>query len=270
MRPDGEVRRSPPKNFGVIGNGHLIKLSHNTEDKSPWDQNFEPEFQRADDNFPILIAWLENLDRKPFSGLTRLSGHFVAQPADDDRLNTLIEGIVSLAVRSPMNREAAVSLAEHFRGPLNGRERNALIGMNMRDSHRAAVKAIGMRGKFAILYSPDREFIYGDGFFHNIISPTQTHPTPKILAPITPRIAVLFARPMSYSTEPKLCTLVVTEDEAEALNKTVQIYAKHALFYRSDRPEITPDFCRGQHLQYASSDNPVDRMINLLSKVSPR
>ncbi|HEX5462474.1 MAG TPA: hypothetical protein VFX20_21080 [Steroidobacteraceae bacterium] len=43
-----------------------------------------------------------------------------------------------------------------------------------------------------MLYSDDREFIFGDGFFHNFTAMAQSH-APKMLAPLTPGIAVLYA-----------------------------------------------------------------------------
>src|SRR5207249_971186 len=61
---DGEVRRIPPKNLGVIGNAHHIKLDKDRGEATVWDQSFEKEFQRADDNFPSVIDWLDGLNRE--------------------------------------------------------------------------------------------------------------------------------------------------------------------------------------------------------------
>jgi hypothetical protein len=109
-----------------------------------------------------------------------------------------------------MTRESAVALAEDLRGPLPTRERNALIGANIQHLQRRFVESIGTSGKFVVLYSPDCEFIFGDGFFHNFTSMMRPL-VPKILAPLTPRIAVLYACPTSYLTNPRISTLVVTE-----------------------------------------------------------
>lgn len=49
LSPDGKVRRAPPKNFGVIGNGHHVKLGRGRP--TVWDHSFEAQFQKADDNF---------------------------------------------------------------------------------------------------------------------------------------------------------------------------------------------------------------------------
>ncbi|PIW25942.1 MAG: hypothetical protein COW30_17645 [Rhodospirillales bacterium CG15_BIG_FIL_POST_REV_8_21_14_020_66_15] len=62
--PDGTVKGPmPPKNLGVIGNGHHIKFAYNGAN-SPWDECFEPAFHEADTNFPAVINWLDSLARE--------------------------------------------------------------------------------------------------------------------------------------------------------------------------------------------------------------
>lgn len=145
LLPDGEVRRAKPAAFGVIGNGHFIKLGNTPGEATPWDQNFETEFNNADDRFPAVIEWLKSLDYQPRVGASRRM-RFVPQPSSDALFGQMVESLSSLAIRSPMTREACVSLAEHFRGPLPEWERNSLITANMRDMHRCAVRAFGVRG----------------------------------------------------------------------------------------------------------------------------
>jgi hypothetical protein len=270
LSPDGAVVRSPPKRFGVIRHGHSIKLGAIPGEVTVWDHNFESEFQRADGNFPTTIRWLEGLDREHRPRASTLTSRFLGQSAPEKNLRQLVECLVSLAVRSPMNRHAAVSWAEEVRGKLPERERNVLVASNMQNRQRMNADAFGARGKFAVIYSPDREFIFGDGFFHNITSPAGSPMSPKILAPLTPRMSVLFTIPLRYTTEPKLSTLAITAAEADALNRTVQIYAKDMLFFRSEAPEITEEFRRGMHLCYADPGNPIDTLIHGVPGVPPR
>lgn len=270
MMPNGEIRRLKPKNIGVIGNGHHIKLSDDPTVDSPWDQSFEPEFDRADSAFPGLIAWLETLERcdPPFERAR--AERIVRQPVSDQQFATLIECLVSLAVRSPRCRSRAVSLAEHFRGPLPEHERNSLIGLNIRNAQRDAVKEISGRGKAMVLYSPEREFIYGDGFYNNMPIPVQHWHGPKLLVPLTPAIAVLFARPMQYMTEPRLVTLVLAQAETEKLNHAIQIYARQFLFFRTEQPTLDNAFAQGKHLIFADHRNPIELLIHAIPGVPPR
>jgi hypothetical protein len=106
----------------MIGNGHHVRLGK-PDEPTVWDTSFEADFQRADDNFPTVIRWLEGLDRTKHSFQTKLRDRFKPVNGADAELAMLAEGIVSLAVRSPMNREAAVSVVERHRGPLPERER---------------------------------------------------------------------------------------------------------------------------------------------------
>lgn len=269
LLPDGSERKARPDAFGGIGNGHYIKLGNQPGDVTPWDQNFETEFQQADDQFPGVIAWLEGLHHEPRYGRPRRE-RFVPQPASDAQFTRLVESLTSLAIRSPMTRASAVALAERMRGPLPEWERNALIAANLRDMHRRAMQAVSARGKATAIYSPDREFIFGDGFYHNLTVAGVAPTSPRILAPLTPRLAVLYAIPGQYTVEPRLSTLVIDAEEAKSLNQVVQIYAREALFYRTDRPELIDEYRVAKHLQFSSSRNLVEEMVHGMPGVPDR
>jgi hypothetical protein len=254
---NGEVRTSRPGNFGMIGNGHHVRLGK-PDEPTVWDTSFEADFQRADDNFPTVIRWLEGLDRTKHSFQTKLRDRFKPVNGADAELAMLAEGIVSLAV------------VERHRGPLPERERNMLIAMNMRSTHRDAVKQIGIRGKFVAIYSPDKEFIFGDGFYHNIRSSMNSMFSPTILAPLTPQVAALFVRPVSYTSEPRFFTLMINADETETLNHAVQVYSRDKLFYRSERPDINDEYSQGKHLIYRGPTNPINDLIHHIPGVPPR
>lgn len=269
IRPDGTVIRIPPDQLGVIGNGHHIKLSRIAGESTDWDSSFEKEFNAADGGFPSVISWLEGLDRAR-RGDADLPGRFLAQPATDLQLRALTESVVSLVVRSPMNREAAVAVADHLRGAIPSRERDALIGMNMRNAQRTIADSIGAHAKFGVLFSTEREFIFGDGFFTSVQGAIDRPHYPKILAPITPTISVIISRPMSYMVEPRLSTIVLTDDEVNQCNHAVQVYSRKALFFRSDKPPLDEVFLRNQHLRYSHPDNPIDNLIRGIPGIPPR
>jgi hypothetical protein len=270
IRPDGATTCTTPNNFGVIGNGHFIKMGDDPAESTPWDENFEREFQHADESFPALIDWMDRLERvgPPFE--RPVSERVTRVVATDEQFATLLQCIVSLVVRSPKHREGAAALAEDFRHPLEQRERNRLIGANMRRSQRNAVKALGARGKAMIIFSPESEFIFGDGFYNNLSAPVQHLYNPKMLVPITPWMSVLYTRPMSYRPEPRLVTLVATANETQDLNYAVQVYARNAIFYRSERPEITDAFAQGRHLVFRDYRNSVEQLIHSIPGVPPR
>jgi len=267
--PTGGERRARPESFGAIGNGHFIKLGSEPGESTPWDQNFEPFFQQADARFPAVIDWLESLIFEPRKGQPGRN-RFLPQPSTDELFGQMVESLISLAIRSPVTRESCVSFAEQNRGPLAERERNSLITLNMRDMHVRAVKALGFSGKAAVISSPDRELVFGDGFFHNLTLPNAMPHSPSILAPLTPRLAVLYARPMQYTVEPRLSTLVISAEETNALNRVVQIYACDELYYRSDKPLLTDEYRAGKHLQLSGPNNPVEQMIHDMPGVPDR
>jgi hypothetical protein len=268
IRHDGTVRRIPPHRLGMIGNAHHIKLGAAGE-TTPWDSSFEKEFEAADTNFPAVILWLESLVRVKNTG-GMLRERFTHFSATDEQLRSLTESVVSLAVRSPRNREASVALAERLRGPLPARERETLIGANMARSQRVVADAIGTSAKFAVLFSESAEFIFGDGFFHNVTAAVNPPHYPKILAPITPHISVVVVRPMEYLVEPRLCSIVLTDSEVGLCNHAVQVYSRNALFFRSQQPVIDQAFQAGQHLGYARPENPIDQLIQQIPGVALR
>ena len=269
IKPDGSCIRIPPKELGQISNAHHIKLSRQPGDSTPWDTSFEDEFDSADSNFPAVVSWIESLKHEFVPHLS-LRNRFQAQPATDGQLRTLTECVVSLAVRSPMNREASVSLAEHLRGPIPNPERKALIGANMRPSQRLIADNIGSNGKFAVLFSHRREFIFGDGFFNNVKAVVNPPIFPKILAPITPSISVIVTRPASFTVQPRLSTIVLNDEEVERCNHAVQVYSRQALYFRSHRPTVGDEFVCNEHRVYSHPDNPIDNLIRSIPGVPPR
>lgn len=268
LAPDGTCRRVRPDSLGVLRNGHHIKLGDPGE-STHWDTSFEDEFDDADSHFPAVVSWLKTLDRRSAGG-PRLQDRFLPQPASDHELRRLTECIVSLAVRSPMNREASVAAAEHLQGPLKKPERDALIGVNMRDSQRLIADTIGAGAKFAVLFSPSKEFIFGDGFFHNVSALVSRPLAPVMVAPVTPNISVIITKPISYMVEPRLSTIILDEIAVDACNHAVQVYARNALYFRNDQPVIEDAFARAEHRQYASPDNPMRRLAQSIPGIPPR
>ncbi len=269
VKPDGGCIRVPPKELGLIRNAHHIKLGRHPGNSTHWDTSFENEFDAADNNFLSVISWLQDLKHE--SMLQReLYDRFLAHFATDDQLRLLTECVVSLAVRSPMNREASVSLAELLRGPIPDPERSALIGANMRHSLRLIADSIGADGKFAVLFSHGKEFIFGDGFFHNVKAVVNPPSNPKILAPITPRVSVIVSRPTSFNVQPRLSTIVLSDEEVGLCNHAVQVYSRQALYFRSQKPAVEDVFACNEHREYSRQDNPIDNLLCSIPGVPPR
>ena len=268
LKPDGSVIRLPPSRLGVIGNGHHIKMGNDGE-STPWDESFERAFDKADSNFPGLIRWLEGLERHPMRDESALTQRFVPVTGDDKMLKIMTECAVSLAVRGPMNREACVSLAEQLRGgQIPPAERNALIGLNMRNSQRIVSDSIGARGKFVVLYSQMKEFVFGDGFFHNVTNAQMAPNAPKMLVPVTPNISIVVCRPSSYIVNPRLTTLMLTDHEVDLCNDAAMVYSKSAIYFRNHVPELNESFSSAQHEAYADWTNPIDTLIRAIPGVA--
>lgn len=267
IQPNGKIASTPPKKSGLIKDGHNIKLKQGEDSSSSFDTSFEYEFEIADSNFPNVINWLENLVYT--SKLNEhLEDRFVPQTCTKEDIDMLTECVVSLAVRSPQNREGYVSLIESVGGKTSSHK--ALeIKLNMIRKQRETVKVLkNSEVKFAVLYSNSKEFIYGDGFFTNIVGNIEAPNFPYMVVPITPNISVVMVKPSSYRPEIKLSTLVLKDTEVEACNHTIQIYSKKEIFYKSHKPNIHEDFRCDKHLRYAEIDNPMSTLINSMPGIS--
>lgn len=260
LRPDGETKRQPPNVFGAIRDGHTVRMSDVPGEDSVWDHSFEADFDKADASFHRVLAWLDDLDRcgPPFE--TLLKDRFVAAPVPQTDFDELLVCAFSLIVRSPQFRQVAGAYSIHH--GMAGHERSVRRVMmgNMRHGLENLTKAFRGSGKAVAIYSPERELIFGDGFFTNIMPPAQHMLRPRAIVPLTPSLALLIQKPGAYRIDPNFFTLVVNREEANELNRTVQIYAREAIFYRLERPEIAPEFARAEHYQFADDRNFADRL----------
>jgi hypothetical protein len=112
--------------------------------------------------------------------------------------------------------------------------------------------------------SPRKEFLYGDGIYSNISIGSDDFRNTRILAPITPNIAVLYALPVERVVEPRIFSVEADDDLHSLVNTTTQIYSKNCLFFRGDPPELSEFFRRGEHLRYENQDP-----IELLARKIP-
>ncbi len=253
---DGDLLRSLPKAFGAIRDAHTIRLGGDKD--SPWDQSFESDFDKADNDFPALARWLNGL-RSPHAAedvdfAKRLSPLIVT----DQQTDTVGECLASLIVRSPGFRATVRRTTEYYRARMGMSEPAAdknLIGLNVRSAQRLIAPAM-KRGKFVVLLAGEREFIFGDGFLHNISSTGNPPHNPRCLVPITPEAAIFYTRPMQYRTYPKAFVINLTPQEVAFINDTVQIYSERFLFFRDIHPVVSEEFKRGQHRQYEYHKHP--------------
>lgn len=258
ITPNDRAKFISPKGIAKIGDGHNILF----DEPSPWESTFEDDFDSSDSDFPGVVDWLGALTQQHTDG-GEIQSHesYRTHDAADEDLSLLTSCLSSLVVRSPRYRNAMTSAAESFRGPLGKKELKRLAAFNLLHKQEGLSKALGHRGKFVVLFSQESEFIFGDGFYNNIPHDVVVVGSLRILAPITPSIAVLFARPLQFAVEPRLMTRLVNMKEVHSINETVQIYSKDYLFFRTDRPELSEHFAQNEHLTFEEGD-PVDAWIS--------
>ncbi len=248
IRPNGDVRRAPPGAFGAITNAHHMKMG------GPWDSTFEPIFNQADGEMADCIRWLSTLEAPWMSQDRPMVERIAAQSLPTDRQCQLARVTASLLARTPRARHIIGLTTEHYRGEFglsDPKPDKTLIALNQRGLYDAYRKYMEGSGRWAILYSDEKEFVAGDGFFHNFsASQDGLNSGRKLLIPILPTIAVVYLRPMSHPSEPRLVTLRLGYSEVKAINDITQVYASDFLFYRSQPPELTEAFTVGSHREF--------------------
>ena len=269
LAPDGSFRRVSPSRLGSISNAHLIRLAQ--DGGTYWDEDFEGEFSEADATFPGVIRWLEGIRAMSARRSRRERFRYTAIGATQENLRDLAMCLVSLAVRSPSNRESVASTVRHIRDDPNipSWEMNNLVGANIRDDQKRLSKRAG-DGKFAVLLAKRGEFIFGDGFPHNIRSPVQGMPSPRMVVPVTPKIAVMYVIPSRWRVEPRLVCRTLTGEEVGWINFGVQVYAGSEIFFRSKRPSIADAFRKQMFQRFGDRDNPVDNLLDSIPGVYSR
>jgi hypothetical protein len=244
------VVRSPPGQFGSITNAHHISYG---DGPTPWDETFEPVFGPADDKFPAIVEWLLTLDAPNKPAGADFEDRLHSQQVSETMLADLTTCIVSLIVRSPRFRNSIRGTVQHIRGEMGMIDPeidDSLVAMNMRDCQQRFSKALSGWGKFAVLYTDCGEFIFGDGFLHNLTSNTNLLLPRRCLVPLTPTMTILYVRPLKCRREPRLRTMRLQPDEVRFMNRTVQIYSRDFVFFRNETPEIIADFAQREFKQY--------------------
>ena len=264
IRPNGAVHRAPPGAFGAITNAHHMKIG------GPWDSTFEPIFNQPDFEMADFVSWLGTLEASFAGADTSMVERISPQPLPDERRAQIARITASLLARSPGIRNSIKITTEHFRrefGLADPSADKSLIAVNQRGLYDAYRKGMENSGRWAILFSDEREFIAGDGFFHNFpASQDGFHSGRKLVLPILPTAAVVYMSPMQYPTEPKLVTLRLGADEVERLNEIAQVYASDFLFYREEKPTLSESFTCGGHRQFQYHGH--DWLDPLLDKLS--
>lgn len=247
IRPNGAVHRAPPGAFGAITNAHHIKMG------GPWDSTFEPIFNQPDNEMAALVRWLATLEASLSAHERPMVERILAQPLPEECAARIARVTASLLARSPNIRASIRLTTESFRrdfGMVDPTADKTLIAANQRGLYDAYRKRM-MRGRWAILFSDEKEFIAGDGFLHNFpASQDALNSGLKLALPILPTATIVYMSPMQYPTEPRLVTLRLGADEVDRLNAITQVYASDFLFYREHKPVLTEAFLHGEHRQF--------------------
>ncbi len=266
IRADGGHFRTQHGKLGGIKNAHTMKMAAIGQ-TSPWDHSFESLYDTADAAFPRVIEEIQALISNWMQTDPSVTTYQPVSPSIWLR-NNLAKSLVSLCLRGPLNRFMALDLAMKLRnGKIDPREQNRIVGHNIMHMLNDYVRHMSGQGKVALIYSPEREFIFGDGFFHNLTTVGNINSTARMVVPLTPRISVIYAMPQSMTPEPMFHASWITAQVTEQMNATIQVYSKDELFYSNERPKISSKFQSGQFMEYDWGPNPADHLIKKIPGV---
>lgn len=250
IRPNGDVDRAPPGAYGGITNAHHMKFG------GTWDSTFEPVFNRADNEIGDFARWLATVEAPTVGAKRPMIERIAAQDFPDQRLHQTARITASLLARSPSVRHAIKITTEHYRSRFGMADPTAdknLIAANQRGLYDAYRTVMERRGRWALLFTDNTEFVAGDGFLHNFPASSEgINSGKKLILPILPTACIVYMLPTQHPTEPRLVTLRVSDQEAEILNDIVQVYAREFLFFRDQKPNLGNSFklCQHQMFEY--------------------
>ncbi len=247
---DGKLVRSNPANFGAMTNAHHIK--HGSE-PTPWDGSIEGQFGSADDKITGLVEKLSELNSIFDPHSADFVDRLLPQLVSDSLIVALCEGTLSLILRSPRFRHTIKSNTLDLQTRMGMREPSVddtLVSLNVNGRLKQFGEGLERRGKWLVMFSDEREFIFGDGFLHNYSTVSVPPINPRVLLPLTPTIALLFISPHRYPSRPRLLTLRVTRDEVSFINGITQAYSRDCIFYRCDRPADVSLLGRHEYQQF--------------------
>jgi hypothetical protein len=237
----------------------------------PWDSTFEPLFNQPDNEISEFVLWLAALEA-PLAGPDKpMVERIMPQPLCPQRQQQIARIAASLLARSPCVRHLIKLGTEYFRGEFGMADPSAdktMIATNQRGLYDAYRKCMESSGRWAVLFSDEKEFIAGDGFLHNFpASQGGLNSGRKLVLPILPTAAIIYMLPMQYPSQPRLVTLRLSATEVGSLNDIVQVYASNFLFYREERRILSEDFRCGAHRQFQYNGHTwLDRLLDDLSQ----
>lgn len=246
-----------PKEIGHISDAHNMIFPSD----SSWETTIEHYFDAADGFMPTMVEWLSSFrTTNPQNGKPK----YLRQEDESKELDLIRECIVSLIVRSPKFRNSIDATVKEFRGEIEKKESKLLIASNINQKYRAIVECTKGSGKFAVLFSDDKEFIYGDGIYTNMNIHTQDSSLLKAVVPITPNMVLIWSCPTAYTSNPRLTASLASEQDIFLINHSVQVYSKDYIFYRSQTPKLISSFKDGHHKRYEYPTDPLAKIINKL------
>ncbi len=263
ISPNGRVVRERPSSFGFDKHTHNIRIG------APWSYSFEDSFGQADTAMSALVDWLITLEAKE-SDRREFACRFLGYSISTQQTGWLAECLASLVVRSPAMRHRIRQGVEYYRkrfGLVDYEADKSLIAANMRPLLRSFSDHIRATGKFAVLFTEDREFIFGDGFLQSFPTVVPVCNRPKCIIPLTPAISVLYCSPSSYASTTRLATIRLSRDEVAHCNRLVQVYSHDRVLFRTDTPERLKQFADDRHHEFKYHSEPwSDALIKALAE----
>lgn len=205
-----------------------------------------------------IVDWLITLEAKRASA-GPFGGRLLAQAMDRKQKEGLSECLASLVVRSPAMRNRIRRGAAYYRQKFridDYEPDKSLIALNMRPLLDGFTRCLAHTGKFAVLFSKEREFIFGDRFLQNFPTMVPVYGGPKCIVPPTTTIAVLYCSPSQHKSNSLLATMRLNRSEVDHLNRLVQVYACDCIFYRRDEPILHQEFKDGRHYELRYHSEP--------------
>lgn len=272
--PDGilDKKKAEKRKIGYKRHGHTIFRD------SVWESNFESDFDVDNEVHRILDGIY---DLKPFGRIpSKLFAMFSLIRRRDRTLRdickfyhldekihrNLLLLLFSLLIRSPASRSRYEGYPSIVGLPPDEEVGKANMVQNYRIAKKLCRNGLVSNQYFVLLYSPFRNFIFGDGSLDWLTDGLVSNRiNGRALVPLTPHICVYFCTPRMMRSTPNCASLRAAPWIVEQVNQIIQIYSKDKIFFMGQPPKLIDAFHQQRFLEHKDR---TDVFIHMLDEVA--
>lgn len=277
ISPTGKITNKRAKNRKIAYQSH----GHTAMRGNVWEQNFEADFQSADDSIHTNISKILSLT--PLGGKSSDLIHIVKllfrknrslrdqcnhYQLDEKAQRSLLLLVLSLLIRSPASRATYNNYPKIMNLPPDDDIGKLNMLRNYRIARDLCEKSPLPNIYYTFIRSQKNNFLFGDG---NLDWLTQSLTSHRIhgqaLITLTPNLCLYLCTPSVMRPAPNCSSLYAAPWMINHINDIVQAYSKEKIFYYGKAPKLSAPFEANNFFSHKSRK---DKLLDTLDEITGR